>query len=330
MYRRKIFVCSPATVTGGPELLHQLVHELRDIGHTAYITYYPFEDKLECPSPYRRYNVPQAKLSDDIDALVIVPETATWIARSLKKSRVLIWWMSVDNYFNRREDSKIRDLMRRFRDFIRPRDFSNRKIPLFTMKKYTHLTQSEYARLFLESMDIEGKLLTDYLSEEYLNVKRSMIFNSRRNIICFNPNKGHEKIYSLMKKYSQFEFIPIQGLSTDGVLNLMKSSKIYIDFGNHPGKDRMPREAAMAGCCVITGRRGSAANEIDIPIMSEYKLNDINCEYISEFKWLVKSIFEDFEKHSINFSNYRQLILKERGIFKGQVEEIFGRGDSLL
>jgi len=44
------------------------------------------------------------------------------------------------------------------------------------------------------------------------------------------------------------------------------SRKLYVDFGKHPGKDRMPREAAVHGCCIITGRRGAAGNPFDIPI----------------------------------------------------------------
>ena len=30
--------------------------------------------------------------------------------------------------------------------------------------------------------------------------------------------------------------------------------KLYIDFGGFPGKDRLPREAVMHDCCIITGK----------------------------------------------------------------------------
>lgn len=29
----------------------------------------------------------------------------------------------------------------------------------------------------------------------------------------------------------------------------MRKAKVYIDFGFHPGKDRIPREAVMCGAC---------------------------------------------------------------------------------
>jgi len=39
--------------------------------------------------------------------------------------------------------------------------------------------------------------------------------------------------------------------------------QVYIDFGHHPGQDRLPREAVQCGCVVITGKRGSG-NQINI------------------------------------------------------------------
>ena len=38
--------------------------------------------------------------------------------------------------------------------------------------------------------------------------------------------------------------------------------QVYIDFGHHPGQDRLPREAVQCGCVVITGTRGSG-NQIN-------------------------------------------------------------------
>ncbi len=38
----------------------------------------------------------------------------------------------------------------------------------------------------------------------------------------------------------------------------MRKAKLYIDFGYHPGKERMPREACLLDCCLIIGKDGSA------------------------------------------------------------------------
>ncbi|MCX7738527.1 MAG: hypothetical protein N2Z80_03840 [Hydrogenothermaceae bacterium] len=58
------------------------------------------------------------------------------------------------------------------------------------------------------------------------------------------------------------------------MIDILKKAKVYIDFGNHTGKDRIPREAAMLECCVITGRRGIAKYREDVPIPENYKIED--------------------------------------------------------
>ena len=46
----------------------------------------------------------------------------------------------------------------------------------------------------------------------------------------------------------------------------MCTAKVYVDFGNHPGKDRIPREAALCGCRVVTNLRGAAAYREDVEL----------------------------------------------------------------
>ena len=85
----------------------------------------------------------------------------------------------------------------------------------------------------------------------------------------------------------------------------------------------MPREAAMCGCCVITGLEGSASNDIDLPIDSIYKLDNKSLTFKSEFASLIVSVFEDFDTHFHNFDSYRSSIRKEPQVFSEQVQRIF-------
>ena len=84
------------------------------------------------------------------------------------------------------------------------------------------------------------------------------------------------------------------------VQELFKKSKVYIDFGYHPGKDRIPREAAVNDCCIITNREGSAKNNIDIPIFDKYKFSEP-----------IKDQTKIFELISDIFANYKLLHLKK-------------------
>ena len=77
-----------------------------------------------------------------------------------------------------------------------------------------------------------------------------------------------------MKAFPNLHWKAIENMSTEEVAELLNRSKVYIDFGNHPGKDRFPREAAISGCCIITGQRGAAANDIDVMIPRSYKFPD--------------------------------------------------------
>ncbi|MHB1282739.1 MAG: hypothetical protein ACYCZI_02550 [Metallibacterium scheffleri] len=320
----KILVCCSTSVTGGPELLHQLVHELRHIGHDAYIAYYPFDQTHHCPEPYRCYDAPQSQLMDESDVLVVMPEVATWIGRHLKNAQGAIWWLSVDNYLERRGESWLRDFYMHMKGFVRPRNFSQRKMTIFTMKKYLHFFQSEYAMEFLARRGVSGLMLTDYLSDIYLDGVDNVNLSEKQNIICFNPKKGIKKTDTLRRAYPELEFVPIQGLNRDGVYGLLCRSKIYMDFGNHPGKDRLPREAAMAGCCVITGRRGSARNSTDVPLPQRFKLDDSGDGYIAAFGPLVREVFSGFSGSYRELAEYREKIKQEKAVFKQEVRDIVG------
>ena len=85
----------------------------------------------------------------------------------------------------------------------------------------------------------------------------------------------------------------------------------------------MPREAVMADCCIITGRRGSANNGVDVPIPQKYKFDDSKLVDNSMFREIVSDIFSDYHKNVLNFIKYKDIIKNEQIIFKNQVSKIF-------
>ena len=317
VHESKIIVCCSKGISGGPELLHQLVHELRLNGREAYISYYPFDTPFSCPEAYKKYDVPQTKLIDKPDTFIVIPETATWIAKYVKKARVGVWWLSVDNYFIASHNSKIKDFYLRYKSLIRTR------LPIFRIRKLLHFSQSHYAETFLQKLSISSHQLTDYLSEEHFANRFLGDETEKENIVAFNPLKGSKKTQILINKYPAIEFVPIQNMTSREVAALLRRAKIYIDFGHHPGKDRPPREAAMAGCCVITGRKGSAFYYEDVPILEKYKLDDSTNAYIENFGDLAESIFMNYFVHAVDFDLYRLKILNEPEVFKKQVQYIF-------
>lgn len=315
---QKIIVCCPHAVTGGPELLHQLVHELRELGRDACIAYYPFDKKYTCPDAYKKYNAPQGKLIDEEGTFILLPEVATAFARKIRKAKVGIWWLSVDYYFPVTHQSKLKDIYGRCMSLIRGR------LPLRSMRGLVHFTQSAYAEDFLKKAGIHSVPLSDYLGQDHLLNVYNGDGSDKLDIIVFNPKKGQRQTKALMERYPNLRFLPIQNMTSIQVSQLLHKAKVYVDFGHHPGKDRPPREAAIAGCCVVTGRKGAAKFHKDLPIPEKYKLDHNSLNYLDDFGLLVSSIFSDFNKHATSFIPYRDDILQEPQKFKSQVRYIFG------
>lgn len=315
---KKIQVCCPHAVTGGPELLHQLVDRLRKNGHDASIVYLPVGGDFKCPEPYQIYNAPQSQLEDKSGVLVIVPEVSTGLLGKLKEATGAVWWLSVDNYFGITHESFLRDAYNRYKSLI-----LGHRLPLQRLKKFYHFAQSYYAIEFLERVGIKAHLLGDYLRSEHINRNKIQICD-KKNIIIYNPKKGASITNRLRKANPDMSFVAIQSMTPRQVAELLASAKLYIDFGHHPGKDRLPREAAMAECCVITGRRGSAANSMDVPIPEEYKLDDRARDFTTAFRKLALSVFGDYENHRLRFEGYRASIIEEEALFIRQIDQIFG------
>lgn len=81
-------LCPAYHATGGTEALHQLVHELRRLGHAARIHYLevaPAADGRGDPTParFRRYDAPAVDHVDDAPRhVVVIPEVRIVEARA--------------------------------------------------------------------------------------------------------------------------------------------------------------------------------------------------------------------------------------------------------
>ena len=102
------------------------------------------------------------------------------------------------------------------------------------------------------------------------------------------------------------------------VRELLEQAKVYIDFGEFPGRERLPREAILSGCVVITGKRGASANDVDINIPAEFKFSlDDSVPYQVIVK--IKEFFEDFDTAYAKQKAFRD---RERNAQKNFVEEV--------
>jgi len=314
---KRIYVCCPGnSVTGGPELLHQLVDALRSRGNNAHIVYYPFDKAFQIPEKYTHYNVAVAASDECGDGIVILPEERTAFVDHFVNSDIYIWWLSVDSYFGKSSRHNGRSYFKYIKRLL-----NGRSKPMSSLKKYKHLVQSEYAKHFLKRHNIDSLLLSDYLNEAHFSNTQYRF--DRKNQVLYNPKKGYRVTSKLIKAFPSIQFIPLQNMSPEEVAAILRESKVYIDFGSHPGKDRFPREAAMAGCCVITGQRGSAKNKVDIAIPEKYKLKENSFSFLEKFEMIVMESLNNYEASFKDFEFYREKISREKNLFDEQVESIF-------
>ena len=81
----------------------------------------------------------------------------------------------------------------------------------------------------------------------------------------------------------------------------------YIDFGPHPGMDRLPREAALAGCVVVTNREGAANFDEDTPLPSQFKFRAFGVDRI--YAMLKDCCCDKHGENAIKMKPYRTWIL---------------------
>jgi hypothetical protein len=194
-----------------------------------------------------------------------------------------------------------------------------------------HLFQSAYAREFVgRRFGTSGQMLSDCLAAEFLAgetipaaVRVAPI--GRRSAVAYNPSKGMAFTTALMRAHPALEFVPLHGMTREQVRSTLETCAVYVDFGHHPGKDRIPREAAMCGAVVVVGRIGSACYAEDVPIGERYKIRP-SPTAVREVGALIEQIFAAYPEHYAAQAPYRNAIAQEPARFQAQVHAVFGIG----
>lgn len=302
----KIYILAPQNhKSGGPELAHQLCHAINELTDVpAFMCYVdtgaPFDKALgiDIPAPdayeiYETQHISDPSVLDNSDSVIVFPEGLTLSMPYYPKARKVLWWMSVDNYIKSTNESNL---------------------PFISKNVSLHLFQSFYSKDYVEKKipGAKGLYLSDYINEQH----GKFIYPAelRENMGLYNPAKGYDQIKPLIEKASWLKWVPLTGLDIPHMVLMMEAGKIYVDFGNHPGKDRIPREAAADGCCVITNKKGAAAFEGDVPIPEKYKFES-PLDSLDEIDTLIHDICDNFATHQADFADYRKMIASEKDAF---------------
>ncbi len=329
-----VLIFCPEIKTGGPEALHQLAYRIACHGGTAHMVYYaPFSrievedgilrchsDASPMPEHFARYHpqvLTEARLGPG--TLMIFPEPLSHLAaKSDVAYQRALWWLSLDNGLPQNPGLAEDDYRRRF----------------FADQDLVHFYQSEYARDYLRHGGcVRYHPLSDYTAQDF--VHRSLIgsenppISARRNTICFFPNKGAGLAARFIDGRAALppdvEFVPIRDMSKAQVRDALFGARLYIDFGHHPGKDRVPREAAVAGAVVLLRAAGAASHFLDHPLPAEYLFTDDDLASGALHR-KVAMILDEPARHFANQRFYRDSVVMERERFDLEVRSLFFSG----
>lgn len=325
----KIFIVTPSTYfNGGGELLHQLCDVLRRNSRKAYMCYYDNNTysyvNVQLPENLKEYNLESSlNIEDSADNVLIVPETITQPLKMFHHIQKCIWWLGMSNYFWRSELNKHNATLIVCYHWIKYLIGLNTPLPLCQLKKMNiqHLSQCWYGVAVLQSKGVHNvAYLSDYINTLHGKSRKKNVH--RKDIVLYNAKRNTKYIEKLKKRDKSISYVPIQNMTAQQVAELLESAKVYIDFGHHPGKDRLPREAVMHGCCILTSTIGSADFWDDVPIDSEFKF-DRTINNIQNIINKMHDILENYSAYTQKFDGYREYIKEEKDKFEKDVLKFF-------
>lgn len=293
-----LHVCPGNCTTGGPECIHAFVSELNKLsGVYARIWYWNVSGPDPQPDEYKRYGCEYVtEMPRDYDGVLIVPEI--WANRVLDFPQCTraVYWLGLDAYagWNRSEQGKILDDP----DVI-------------------HIAQSAYAYSFLKLMGVKHLVMcTDYLNPDFYEEYQE---EERGNTVLYNPAKATPFMHEIIAACPGIEWKPIQGMTRAEVIDVMRHSKLYVDFGEFPGRERMPREAALCGCCLITSKIGAAYYYMDF--FHDYKF-DSKPEHMWAIVRKIQYVLDHYEECRKDFNLFRILLNDDRKKMEKQCTDV--------
>lgn len=304
----KIYIfCPYGLKTGGPEALHQLHFKLRSRGFKSFLCSGGTSYAKTAVGAFEKYNpvwVEQVELTSE--NVLVYPETYTVLLKELYKYDVqhAFWWLSVDNLTT--NALALTDILK--------------------MDRLVHFVQSDYAGIFLLNQGVhEFFQLTDYIGKDFFERIGNIDLDAKQDTVLFNPKKGFDIVSKLIEMSPSIQWVALENFSETELADLFKKSKVYIDFGNHPGRDRIPREAALFHCVELFSFKGSAQFFLDVPVPAQYKMNlsgtHINYESIIT---RIHDCFTNYHKLIDDFSYYRRFIKCNEAVFDMEIARIFG------
>jgi hypothetical protein len=346
----------PRVYTGGITALYQLCHSLNNIGLNAKIGF-PVSafSKIDTliHKAYVSYNCKHTSLlsiNDNNKTTLIIPESMPNLVDKFTNSIKILYWLSVDHYVIRSFPHSLLDFVRytlsKFTNFSSPNPMYIKLLYNSYLAHYVsrhlaklnvavpnvsmHIVQSRYAYEFLRSLGVQHQqvfFLHEPLEEDYLFQDRS--YDGRDLGVAWNSRKAYPitlKIIKHLRKLS-IPINPLYNVGKEKMREILSRTKIFIDIGFHPGRDRPPREAVALGNIAVVNNHGGCFYYDDCMIEPPFK---VDCYTESRCNIDPKKVAEDILHYMENyeyyykkfFAKFREYILEEPKLYQKEIEQL--------
>ncbi|MFW8592889.1 hypothetical protein [Cribrihabitans neustonicus] len=253
----------------------------------------------------RRFGVGQVT-EMPADSHFVVPEIWPELADTLVRlgcPNVYFWWLSVDNF---------------------PLTQLHQLYAQRVIRDCRHLCQSEYAAQFVRGQGAASvSMLSDYIELDEIPDPKPLA--ARSYDIAYLPNKatGAEPLIHHLKE--RFNVIALQNMAREKVVSVLADTKIFLDFGPHPGKDRVPREAALCGCIPVVRKAGAANFPEDVPLPESLLVGTALFFEPEALTQRIQAILGQEQGYADSLRDYRTGIRNEKTVFEGELRALLDR-----
>ena len=325
-HNKRFYIFTPADVcSGGPEALHQLAYYMRKLGMEAYTVYYTYLGFPEAQTieRYKQYEVEVVtfdEIEDEDGNYVIAPENAPWCLNSFKKAQKCIWWLSL--HANEVTKGSFCDRVGLMKHRLLQKDMSYYRHVDFNPVKCWHLCGSKHTYLYVREQYKKSKVdyLVEPISLDFLKKGNADLLLERNGMVLYNPAKPSNIMKELLER-GKFKYVPLKGFTPDGLAEMYKKAKLYVDFGEFGGPERMPKEAVYFGCNILVANHNAAANDFDVAIPQKYKVDDN--ETAEQIEKRIDDMLVDYEVQNVDFLPFKQKVEGLESNFMSQLENIF-------
>ncbi len=326
----KYYIFTPSNnCSGGPEALHQLAYYMRKSGLEAYIVYYSSIGFVRSKTidRYLQYEPYVIHFTDIVDVstnVCIAPENAPWCLNNIRNAKRYIMWLGVgvNEILYPNLLQKIVYMKRK----LCKQSVENARFLLFDDHKCIHLCGSKYAYEYVSEKYPKSivKYLVEPISMDFYKIGNNVLNTIRKDIVLYNPSKPSEKMTQLLDR-RMFNYVPLRGYTPIELVEKFKEAKLYIDLGRFDGPERMPKETVYFGCNILVANHNAAANDFDVAIPQEYKVDD--SESTEQIEEKIADMLENYKLHNPNFDFFRKKVEMLEETYLAQIKDIFIDGN---